>query len=156
LDAVYRAIAPALAKDDRAFRRDYEALREEIRAAGGDASAAVHRRWSPCDIKVVEAWVRGKYEYGGESWTEFCRRIAEQRAGLDGLDEGNVAVFTSATPTAIWAALALDIVDGRLMRLAAVLFNTSFSIMRLRGEQLRLFSFNNAPHLDRPELRTHR
>ena len=156
LDAVYDGMAPPLAADDEVFRRDYEALREEIRAAGGNASAAVHRRWSPCDVKVVEAWVLDKYEYGGESWAAFCRRIAEQRAGLDGSDEGNVAIFTSATPTAIWAGLALDIEDARVMRLAAVLLNTSFSVLRLRGEQLRLFSFNNAPHLDRSELRTHR
>jgi broad specificity phosphatase PhoE len=156
LDAVYRAIAPALARDDERFHREYDALRTEIEAAQGNASAAVHRRWSQCDVKVVEAWVGGKYPYTGESWSEFCRRIAEQRAGLNGFEEGNVAVFTSATPTAVWAGLALDIEDYRVMRLAAVLFNTSFSILRLRGDQLRLFSFNNAPHLDRPELRTHR
>jgi len=42
------------------------------------------------------------------------------------------------------------------MGLAGVLQNASFSILRLQGTDLRLFSFNEAPHLTTPDLRSHR
>jgi hypothetical protein len=42
------------------------------------------------------------------------------------------------------------------MRLAAVLYNTSYTIVRLQEKQLRLFAFNAIPHLLTPDLRTHR
>ncbi|HWH56116.1 MAG TPA: hypothetical protein VN682_00725, partial [Terriglobales bacterium] len=69
---------------------------------------------------------------------------------------GNIVVFTSAAPIGIWAGMALDIADTRVLRLAGVLHNASYTIMRLRGTELRLFSFNAVPHLSAPELRTHR
>ena len=85
----------------------------------------------------------------------FRARVASCRPSLNGT-EGNVAVFTSATPAAIWTGLALDIHDERLLPLAGALYNTSITILRLRGEQLRLFSFNGVPHLTDAALRTHR
>ena len=42
------------------------------------------------------------------------------------------------------------------MWMAGVLMNASFSTLRVRGREVRLFSFNNSPHLDDPELRTFR
>jgi broad specificity phosphatase PhoE len=156
LDDVYRGIAPLLAADDDEFRRDYESLCEAVRASCGDAGADVHRRWSPCDIKVVDAWVRGRYPYSGESWRAFCGRISSLRSSLDGAGDANIAVFTSATPAAILTGLAMDIEDGRVMRLAGVMYNSAFTMLRVRGDQIRLFSFNNAPHLSEARLRTHR
>lgn len=84
-------------------------------------------------------------------------RIADCRARIpDAQPQDKIAVFTSATPVAIWTGLALEIFDERIMRLAGVLYNSSFTSIQLRGEQLRLFTFNAIPHLTRPELRTHR
>jgi hypothetical protein len=70
--------------------------------------------------------------------------------------EGNVAVFTSATPIGVCAARTLELEDGRAMWMAGVLMNGSFSTLRVHGNEMRLFSFNNSPHLDEPELRTFR
>ena len=156
LEGVYRGIAPLLASEDAEFRREHESMLEAVRASAGDAAADVHRRWSSCDIKVVEAWVRARYPYSGESWLAFCARIASLRATLDGTGEGNIAVFTSATPAAILAGLTMDIEDGRVFRLAGVMYNSAFTTLRVRGDQIRLFSFNNVPHLSEPHLRTHR
>jgi len=39
----------------------------------------------------------------------------------------NVAVFTSAVPTAIWTARALEASDTHIRRLAAVLLNTAYN-----------------------------
>ncbi|HZT38875.1 MAG TPA: histidine phosphatase family protein [Bryobacteraceae bacterium] len=156
LDDVYREIAPLLAVEDAEFRREYESLREAVRASRGDGSADVHRRWSPCDVRVVDAWIRGRYPYSGESWRDFCARISSLRPSLDGAGDANIAVFTSATPAAILTGLAMEIEDARVMRLAGVMYNTAFTTLRVRGDQIRLLSFNNAPHLSEPRLRTHR
>jgi hypothetical protein len=51
--------------------------------------------------------------------------------------------------------LGLDVEDHRAMRLAGVLHNASYTVIRLRGEQLRLHTFNAVPHLE-PSLCTYR
>lgn len=155
LDHVYSEFAPLLSRDDEKFSREYQAMLEQIRASQGKPEADVHRKWSPCDIQVVDSWIRSRYPYSGESWDAFRARVGSCRPALNG-DEGNIAVFTSATPTAIWAALALEIHDERILPLAGALYNTSITVLRLRGSQLRLFSFNGIPHLTDAVLRTHR
>jgi hypothetical protein len=64
---------------------------------------------------------------------------------LDARQE-NILVVMSATPLAIWTGVSLEISDERIMRLAVV-YNASYTILRLRKEQLRLFTFNAVPHL---------
>ncbi len=154
LDRVYRDIAPRLWQDDAEFRAGYERMKEEMRASAGDASAAVHRRWTPCDIAVVEAWIRGQYDCSGEPWGAFCERVRACRLGTEGAE--NVAIFTSATPVAIWAGVGLDVFDHRVLRVAGVLYNASYTVLRVRDGHVRLFSLNNIPHLTEPALRTHR
>jgi broad specificity phosphatase PhoE len=155
LDRVYSEFAPRLAADDEAFRLEYDRLQEAVRASLGSAEADIHRRWSPCDIQVVDAWIRSLYPYSGESWDAFRERVATPRSALNG-SEGNIAIFTSATPTAIWTGLALDIFDTRVLPLTGALYNSSITVLRLRQGQLRLFSFNGVPHLTEAALRTHR
>ena len=157
LARIYRDIAPHLCEEDSEFRSDYEAMREEVKASAGAKVADVHRRWRPCDTKIVEAWIGGHHAYRGETWEQFRERVAACRLKLGEMQrDANILVFTSATPAAIWAGLALAISDDRVRRLAAVLRNTSYTVLRLRGEELRLFSFNEVPHLSVPELRTSR
>lgn len=157
LSAVYREIAPRLCEEDSEFRSDYEAMRAQVEASAGAEDAEVHRQWRPCDTKVVKAWYSGRYPYGGETWEQFRERVSACRAKLgERQSDANILVFTSATPAAIWAGLALDIYDDRVRRLAGELRNTSFTVLRLRGERLRLLSLNEVPHLTSPELRTHR
>lgn len=154
LDAVYRGIAPQLCDADPAFKRDYATLMDQVKASAGVSTAEVHRRWSPCDIQVVESWIRGRYQYDGESWNAFRERVGA--AVLPNDAEGNVIVFTSATPTALWAGRGLDLEDERVLRIAGVLYNTSITVLRVRGPQVRLFSLNGTPHITQPELKTHR
>ena len=155
LAQVYRELAPRLCEEDAEFRDDYQAMREEVEASAGTPDAEVHRRWRPCDTKVVEAWVGGRYPYGGETWQQFCERVAACRLKLGEPERGrDIVVFTSATPTAVCAGLALDIFDDRLRRLAGALRNASYTVLRRRREGLHLFTFNETPHLTRPELRT--
>jgi broad specificity phosphatase PhoE len=159
LDHVYSELAPVLCEEDAAFRREFEIMSEELRSAGEKHDAAVHRRWTPSDLKIVEAWIQGHPRYNGETWLQFHDRIASRRpaiaAATEPGDDHNIIVFTSATPIGIWAALGMDVEDHRAMRLAGVLYNSSITVIRLRENQMRLHSFNTAPHLP-PELCTYR
>ncbi len=157
LHQVYRELAPLLCAEDEAFRIDYEAMRAEVEASAGASEAEVHRRWRPCDTQVVDAWLSGRYPYGGETWAQFHARVAACRLpSSEAQRDANIIVFTSATPTAIWAGLALDIDHAHVRRLAGVLRNSAYTVLRLRGAELLLLSFNEVPHLSAPGLRTHR
>ena len=153
LDAVYRGIGPQLAAQDDEFRAQFEELREQA----ANAASRVHRTWARCDTTVVRAWVEGRHEYAGESFDSFVARVSGGAAILrDSGTPRNVAVFTSATPMAVWAAMALELDGRKVMQLAGVTYNTSVTVMRVDRERVRLFQFNTVPHLDSAELRTHR
>jgi broad specificity phosphatase PhoE len=156
---IYEELAPLICEDDEEFRREYEEVRGEMLAAAGAPDAEVHRRWRASDTKVVETWAGGRYPYGGESWEQFVGRVsacAIRAAGAGARPRTNVAVFTSATPTAVWTARTLGVADGRIRRLASVLENTSYTVLRLGGDEPLLLTFNATPHLDAPELHTRR
>jgi broad specificity phosphatase PhoE len=154
---IYNELAPLLCEQDAEFRREFEEVRGQMEASAGAHDAEVHRRWRPSDTKVVEAWAGGRYAYAGESWEQFVGRVAACRLkGVETQPRENVVVFTSATPTAVWTGLALDIRDGRVRRLAAVLENTAFTVLQLRAGETLLITFNAVPHLNSPELRTRR
>jgi broad specificity phosphatase PhoE len=132
-------------------------MKEEIRGSAGSAQARVHREWQPCDRRIVEAWISGRYGDEGESWEQFQKRISaclEKMCQLP--DDWHSAIFTSATPIGIWGGLTLDVFDERSLRLAGVVHNSSYSLFRERGGQLRMLTFNATPHLGDSSLRTHR
>ena len=157
LAQVYREIGPLLCEEDPEFRRGYEEMRRQVSESAGVHDAEVHRRWSPCDTKMVEAWIAGRFPYSGETWQQFRERVAACRLKLsDAPPQANILAFTSATPTGILTGLAIDASDQRVRQLAGVLLNASYTVLRRRGEHLRLFQFNAVPHLTTPELRTHR
>lgn len=157
LAEVYREIGPLLCEADPEFRSEYEEMRQQVRQSDGAHEAEIHRRWRPCDTKIVEAWIAGRFPYDGETWNQFRERVARCRLTLSAAPRhASILAFTSATPTAILAGLALDITDERVRQLAGVLYNASYTVLRQRGERLQLFQFNAVPHLGSPELRTHR
>jgi hypothetical protein len=59
-------------------------------------------------------------------------------------------------PTAVWTARSLEASDRHILRLAAALLNTSYTVLQLRGDETLLLTFNAVPHLRSPELRTRR
>lgn len=154
---VYKEIAPLMCEDDEEFRREYEEVAAELSARAGDEGADVHRRWRASDTQVMDAWIGGRYPYAGESWEQFIKRVAAchlKRTGAQPRE--NIAVFTSAVPTAIWTARALEASNIHIPRLAAVLLNTSYTVLQLRADETLLLTFNALPHLQSPELRTRR
>jgi broad specificity phosphatase PhoE len=159
LDAVLREFAPFLAAEDEQFSRDYAAMQQAIADSAGRHDAPVHRRWYECDKQAVLAWVHGRYAPPAvESWREFEARIRAAFSRVSAAHpEGDVVVFTSATPIAICAAATLDAGGGEpALRIAGVLHNASFSTLRIHRGGARLHSLNAIPHLDEPDLRTFR
>lgn len=157
LERVSYELAPQLWAQDVDFRREYEEMLEQVRISNGAHTARVHRKWLPCDTKIVEAWIRGRFPYNGENWKQFCERVLACRSRINHSQaRENIFVVTSATPIAIWTGLSLDISDERVMRLAGALYNASYTVLRLRCEELRLFMFNAVSHLTSTGVRTHR
>jgi broad specificity phosphatase PhoE len=157
LAQVYREIGPHLCESDPQFRNQYEEMLARIKESVGIPEAPVHRRWWPCDTRMVEAWIEGRFPYSGESWPQFCERVAGGIQRFNGNSvKSNILIFTSATPVGVSTSLALELKEERARQLAGVLFNASYTLLRQRDQKLMLFQFNAVPHLTTPELRTYR
>lgn len=153
LDMVYRSIAPRLSAEDPEFQAEHEKLLRQM----VDDQSPVHRAWTQCDTLVVRAWVEGRYEVTGESWQAFHERVCLGLETLNGFASGDaVAIFSSATPIAVWIGMALGLNARHILRLAGVTYNAALTTMRVRDGDLALFSFNGTAHLPEPHLKTFR
>lgn len=153
MTAVFSEFAPLLSQADPQFKHDYQELLRKLE----DANSPIHHAWTDCDTQAMRAWMEGRYPCRTESWEAFRGRVLSACAFLGGHASGDaVAVFTSATPISIWVAAALGVPDGKIMRLAGVMYNSAVTTMRLRDGEPMLFSFNGVPHLNEPQLRTFR
>jgi len=153
MTGVFSEFAPLLSAADPQFKQDYEELMRKLE----DADSPIHQAWTDCDTQAMRAWMEGRYACRTESWAAFRERILRGRASLGAHQPGDaVAIFTSATPVAIWVAAALGVSDSHIMRIAGVMYNSALTTMRLRDDDLMLFSFNGVPHLTDPPLRTFR
>ena len=153
LDMVYKAIAPRLSADDSEFQAEHEKLLRQL----DDENSSVHRAWTQCDTLVVRAWVEGRYEVPGESWQAFRERVCRALETLQRFSSGDtIAVFSSATPIAVWIGMALGLNARHTLRLAGVTYNAALTTMRVREDDLALYSFNGTAHLPEPHLRTFR
>ena len=150
LEGLWKTLAPHLQAENEQFARDYAALHA--------ANPNVDRVMTSCDVELIRAWMASHPGCDGvEPWKEFRGRVEAPRRDLAEYGSGeSVAVFTSATPTAVWCGSALGIEERKIFRIAGVLYNTSFSTLRLRDDEVTLFSLNNTPHLRDTSLRTFR
>jgi broad specificity phosphatase PhoE len=153
MTAVFNEFAPLLSEADPRFREDYQELLRKL----ADENSPIHHAWTDCDTQAMRAWIEGRYPSRTESWAAFRERVLNCRAPLDRYPSGDaVAVFTSASPIAIWVAASLGLTNGNIMRLAGVLYNSAVTTLRLRDGDLTLFSYNGVPHLNDARLRTFR
>jgi len=153
MTAVFNEFAPQLCDADPRFKQDYDELLRTLE----DANSRIHHAWTDCDTQCMRAWMENRFPCRTESWTAFCRRVLGARTALGQYQPGDtVAIFTSASPIAIWTASSLGVSDGHIMRLAGVMYNSAVTTMRLRGGDVTLFTFNGTPHLSEPETRTFR
>jgi len=153
LDAVYRELAPILARQDARFRSEYEEMLGQL----ADGDHEIHRQWSRCDRMVVRAWTEGSLPCETETWQAFQDRVARTGPSLAAFSaDENVAVFTSATPIGVWAGIALEAGSRVRLNLAGALYNSAYAVLRFSNGKPSLFSFNNCPHLIDAQLRTFR
>lgn len=153
MTAVFDEFAPLLRETDPEFKTAHDELLRQLE----DENSPLHHAWTDCDTRAMRAWVEGRHPSRTESWAAFCKRVLDCRESLRTHLSGDaLAVVTSACPIAIWVARALGLNNGNIMRLAGVMYNSALTTMRLRGDDLMLFSFNGVPHLDDPDLRTFR
>jgi broad specificity phosphatase PhoE len=147
LAGLWTHLAPSLIEADSGFARNYELLHRN--------NPDVDREMTLCDVELIRAWIRGSHSANGlETWNDFRARVEAPLEDLSGESGGTVAVFTSATPTAVWCGRALELDDRRIFRVVSVLVNTSYSCFRLQGRELVLTALNNTPHLCDPGMRT--
>ena len=147
LEGLWRHLAPVLMRENPEFRSNYDRLHRN--------HPNIDRVMTVCDADLIRAWTSGKVCDGIESWSDFRSRVAAPAAELSRYGEDDtIAVFTSATPTALWTGMSLDLNDRGVMRVLGVLINTSFSSYRVKYSAATLLSFNNTPHLRDPELKT--
>lgn len=151
LDAVYASVGPQLAAVDEEFRLAHAGILEESK----DPAHPVHREWKSCDIKLIEAWVAGRFDVSCESWPQFLGRI---RAAAQALNlqpaVRRIALVTSATPIGIATGSLFEASERKYLELAGALHNSSFTILRRRPSGLALTAFNHTPHLPEEKLRT--
>ena len=153
MTAVFAEFAPLLSEADprsnRITRNCCGSWRMQTHPSIKPRPTATHRRCAPgWKAAIPAARNRGR---------PFGQRVLSARASWSAYQSGDaVAIFTSATPIAIWVASALGVSNGHIMRLAGVLYNSAITTMRLRDDGLMLFSFNGVPHLYEPQLRTFR
>lgn len=149
LGGVYGELAGPLGEDDPRFKQEFDDMMAAIESGDGD----VHRNHNYCDIAIVRAWTAARYSYSGESWLDFRARLAKPREALTTFGSGeNVAVFTSATPVGVWMGDALGLAEREIWRLAGATYNSGISTFRVADDDLRVFSFNNVPHLPDPKM----
>ena len=105
---------------------------------------------------ALEAWVGGDLDGTvPESWAEFGVRVG---AALEQLSTAaarghKVLVVCSGGPISRLLGIALDLADRTTIGLNLQLQNSAYAHLYHDGETFQLASFNNQPHLDRPERR---
>lgn len=153
LASVYRYFAPRLCEDDADFARDFREMQEILLQDPHSTAGAAGR----CDVTMFLSWIANRYpDYDGELWTAFRDRIKGVAAGLESHGEDEVVcVFTSATPISVLSGSAIGLENEQILRLAGVLYNSGITEMRKVRDQVRLVTFNGAPHLPE-ELKTFR
>ena len=151
---VYRELALRLREDSPEFARDLEEMTSAVKLDPHTTRGAAGR----CDRAVIEAWMENRYpDATSETWDDFRGRVRSAWESLAGREpDERIAIFTSATPIAIGVGMSLSLSHQGILRLMAVLFNSSLTVIKLRQGEPLLISFNMTPHLHEPSMVTYR
>jgi broad specificity phosphatase PhoE len=154
LAAVYQGMAARLCEERAEFARDCAEMQQALLIDPQTTRGAAGR----CDRAIIEAWMHNRYpDYEGESWATFRARVQSSLPDFINRDVNeSIAVFTSATPIAIWAGAALGLTEAKILGLMGMLYNASITTLKLREGEPWLFNFNTTPHLNEAALRTFR
>ena len=149
-DAVIRALLPAMLEDEP------EALHILRNATQNRAE------FQRILALIIERWLAGTYDTPGlESWLGFVERV---QAGLQRILEQadntqKIAVFTSGGTITALLHLITQMPARQAFELNWQIVNTSLNLLKFRGHEVALSSFNSQAHLQllkAPELITFR
>ena len=126
-------------------------------------NAASHRaEFQRLFAKIIARWVSGEHEKEGlQSWQAFVDRVeGALRAILAQADKKDrIAIFTSGGTITAILQLIVGMPAIRAFELNWQIVNTSLSLVKFRGDDLALASFNSHAHLEllkNPDLITYR
>jgi broad specificity phosphatase PhoE len=149
-DAVIRALLPAMLQDEP---HALDILRNAAQNRG---------EFQRIFALIIERWLAGTYDTPGlESWLGFVERV---QAGLHRLLENadptqKIAVFTSGGTITALLHLITQMPARQAFELNWQIVNTSLNLLKFRGREVALASFNSHAHLQllkAPELITFR
>lgn len=86
-----------------------------------------------------------------ESWGAFCRRINDALLFIQECGGQRILVVSSGGPTGMIARQVMEAPAKIAIALNLQVKNTSFSHYYFNQHSIKLASFNNIPHLDRPD-----
>ncbi|MBI1321277.1 MAG: hypothetical protein GC168_20320 [Candidatus Hydrogenedens sp.] len=108
---------------------------------------------------VTQQWVNGTLQHPTvEPWTDFQKRVLHAVEVMTaGTPSGHrAAVFTSGGPVAVTIQRALHLTPEKTLELIWTLRNGAIAEFLYSGSRFNLASFNDAPHLQTPDLWTYR
>lgn len=149
-DGVVRALLPGLLPE--------EPQAPEILRNGAQNRSEFQRLFA----LMVQRWYDGEHvEDGLESWQSFTARVDAglQRVLQQAASGDNIAIFTSGGTIAALLHLVTRITPSQAFALNWQIINTSLSLLKFRGCDVALASFNSQAHvqlLKTPELVTYR
>ncbi|WP_277374801.1 histidine phosphatase family protein [Pseudomonas sp. AA-38] len=149
-DAVIRSLVPGILDEQP------EAL--DILRNGANNRAEFQRLFA----KLIERWISGEHDRPDlQSWQAF---VAQVEGGLQRILERadsrqNIAVFTSGGTITALLRLITEVPARKAFELNWQIVNTSLSLLKFRGREVTLASFNSHVHLQllkAPEFITYR
>jgi broad specificity phosphatase PhoE len=149
-NAVIRALLPAMLADEP------EALQVMRNAA------THHAEFQRLFALIIGRWLNGNHDLPGlQSWLAF---VAQVQSGLQAIldsarPDERIAVFTSGGTITALLHLVTQIPAPQAFELNWQIVNTSLNLLKFRGREVALASFNSHAHLQLlkiPELITYR
>ncbi len=154
LASVYQALAPRMIAGSARFADYYQEMQAALIIDPHTTRGAAG--W--CDRVVIKAWMENRYpDYDGDSWEGF--RSVALSSFEDLVNHGSnktIAIFTSTTPIAIWVGSAFALANEKILRLMAVIYNSSITTIKMRQREPLVITFNTTPHLTDDSLMTFR
>lgn len=102
--------------------------------------------------RALHAWAAGRLDpVVGETWNAFSARVGAAVATACVGRGRCVLVISSGGPMAVTLRKVLELPSAQAIELNMQIRNSAFSHFYFDDQRMKLASFNNIPHLDRPE-----
>lgn len=140
------------------LRRNHPDIMERMMKLASQDRTNLEKNYELVYARVMALWRSGELAVTGmDSWPEFNDRVGR---GLDRVmaEQGpgrTVLVMSSGGPISAVVQRALDTPGSVSKKQSGRINNSSVTEFRYSGAEFSLISFNETPHLNRPELVTH-